>query len=104
MGVLADEDAGVLPVFCFNEEADLFLRHEAPENEGWRVREVTAGELVSLLYGLCAAVDRVALDPLPQAFGRHLRPALLDRDELLEALAGTHGMFFGPAAGRALVG
>jgi hypothetical protein len=60
-------DAGgetVLPVFSFQEEGELFLRLEATEVDWWP-RETTTGELVSLLLGLCAGVDKVALDPLP---------------------------------------
>ncbi len=60
-------DAGgetVLPVFSFQEEGEFFLRLEATEADWWP-RETTTGELVSLLLGLCARVDKVALDPLP---------------------------------------
>ncbi len=60
-------DAGgqaVLPVFSFQEEGELFLCLEATEADWWP-RETTTGELVSLLLGLCAGVDKVALDPLP---------------------------------------
>ena len=54
----------VLPVFSFEEEAQMFLGFEhAPE--GWRVRETTCGELVSVLYGPCREVEHVSLDPLP---------------------------------------
>jgi hypothetical protein len=59
-------DAGgetVLPVFSFQEEGELFLRLEATAE--WWLRETTTGELISLLLGLCARVDKVALDPLP---------------------------------------
>ena len=54
----------VLPVFSFQEEGECFLGLEASE-AGWWTRETTTGELVSLLLGLCARVDKVALDPLP---------------------------------------
>jgi hypothetical protein len=54
----------VLPVFSFQEEGEFFLRLEATEADWWP-RETTTGELVSLLLGLCAGVDKVALDPLP---------------------------------------
>jgi hypothetical protein len=104
MGVFADDDAGVLPVFCFREEADLFLRFETPEDEGWRVKRVTTGELVSLLYSLCAAVDHVALDPLPSDFGLSIRPGILSREELLAALAGTPNNYGRPVALGALAG
>ena len=60
-------DAGgetVLPVFSFKEEGDLFLGLEATEADWW-TRETTTGELVALLLGLYAWVDKVALDPLP---------------------------------------
>jgi hypothetical protein len=67
-------DAGgetVLPIFSFKEEGELFLRHEATEANWWP-RETTTGELVSLLLGLCARVDKVALDPLPGLWGREI--------------------------------
>ncbi len=54
----------VLPIFSFQEEGELFLRPEAKEAD-WSPRETTTGELASLLLGLCARVDKVALDPLP---------------------------------------
>ena len=60
-------DAGgetVLPVFSFREEVELFLHLQA-KGAAWWPRETTTGELASLLLGLCARVDRVALDPLP---------------------------------------
>jgi hypothetical protein len=67
-------DAGgetVLPVFSFQEEGELFLSLEAAEADWWP-RETTTGELVSLLLGLCAGIDKVALDPLPGIGEREL--------------------------------
>ena len=54
----------VLPVFSFEEEAQMFLglKHAA---DGWQVRETTYGELVSVLYGPCRQVEQVVLDPVP---------------------------------------
>ena len=43
----------------------MFLRLGVSET-GWRVREITCGELVSVLYAPCRDVRRVALDPLPE--------------------------------------
>ena len=60
-------DAGgetVLPLFSFQEEVELFL-HLQVKGADWWPRETTTGELASLLLGLCARVDKVALDPLP---------------------------------------
>jgi hypothetical protein len=52
-----------LPVFSFEDEAGMFL--ELGALDGWRVRVTTAGELISVLFGPCAGVGWVALDPLP---------------------------------------
>ena len=66
MEVLTFDTGGetVLPVFSFQEDGEFFLGLEATEADWWP-RETTTGELVSLLLGLCAGADKVALDPLP---------------------------------------
>src|SRR5215213_4558781 len=56
----------VLPVFSFEEEAQMFLHLGGYEESGWRARESCAGELVSVLLGPCVDVEGVALDPLPE--------------------------------------
>jgi hypothetical protein len=56
----------VLPVFSFEEEAEMFVHLGGYESSGWRARESCAGELVSVLLGPCADVEGVALDPLPE--------------------------------------
>ena len=60
----------VLPIFSFEEEAQMFLRlggYEGDEDaDGWRARESCAGELVSVLLGPCLDAKGVALDPLPE--------------------------------------
>jgi len=58
--------ARVLPVFSFEEEAEMFLCLEGYDGDGWQVRESCTGELVSVLYGPCMGVSGVALDPLPE--------------------------------------
>jgi hypothetical protein len=58
--------ARVLPVFSFEEEAEMFLHLGGYEGGGWRVRESSAGELVSVLCGPCKDAKGVALDPLPE--------------------------------------
>ena len=62
--LLADGGAA-LPIFSYEQEAELFLGFQAAES-GWRVRESTAGELISLLCGPCASATEVSLDPLPE--------------------------------------
>jgi hypothetical protein len=54
-----------LPVFSHEEEAEMFL-YLGGLGDGWRARESVAGELSSILCGLCAGVKKVALDPLPK--------------------------------------
>lgn len=53
-----------IPIFSFREEAEMFIRFEAWD--GWWVREISAGELASLLFGPYSCVEMVALDPLPE--------------------------------------
>ena len=66
MGVLTINcsNGEALPVFNFKDEAKLFLRLEEL-SPSWRVRQTTAGELLSILYTSCAGVEKVALDPPP---------------------------------------
>src|SRR5215213_8728805 len=81
-----------LPVFSFKEEAEMFLRLEAL-GEGWRTRKTTSGELVSMLYGLCGGVRRVALDPLPAVCGGEAMLGLvsLEREIFARTLTGRDG-------------
>jgi hypothetical protein len=67
--ILASGLAGgevAVPVFSHKEEAEMFLRLWERGCNGWQARESSAGELISVLYGPCADVERVALDPLPK--------------------------------------
>lgn len=75
-----------LPIFSHEEEAEIFLWLGAP-GAGWRARETTAGELVSLLYGPCADVGKVALDPLP-LFGDEAMAGLVSllREDFMQKL------------------
>ena len=65
--LLADCDGEqALPVFSDDGEAEMFVWLGGAFEDEWRVRETSAGELVSILYGPCAGVGRVALDPSPE--------------------------------------
>lgn len=55
-----------LPVFSFEEEARSFCERRGLRS-GWRDKKVSTDELALVLFGLCADVERIALDPLPQA-------------------------------------
>jgi hypothetical protein len=58
-----------LPVFSGDGEAEMFVWLGGADEHDWRVRETSAGELVSILFGPCAGVGRVALDPSPEMVG-----------------------------------
>ena len=53
-----------LPIFGTRRAAHEFLRRGG-FGGGWRVRESTAGELISLLVGHLADVERIVVDPCP---------------------------------------
>jgi hypothetical protein len=53
-----------LPVFTAGWAARGYLFAGEPPGGGWYVRACTPGELVSLLVGLYAGVEWVALDPM----------------------------------------
>jgi len=55
-----------LPVFSFEEEARSFCERRGL-GSGWLPRKISTEELALVLFGLCADVERIALDPLPQA-------------------------------------
>lgn len=57
---LADEE--VLPIFATKRAARHFLQSGDLEG-GWRIRESTAGELISLLLSRLADVDRISVYP-----------------------------------------
>ena len=93
--LLVDDGGGrggeALAVFGHEEEAEMYLGLWAP-GDGWRAREVGAGELASLLRGPSwPGARRVALDPLPGtlagAAAFNLLPVGMDRDRFAERLA-----------------
>ena len=64
-------------VFSFEEEAEAFLSllvDRDEEKKEWQSEQAGTGELVSMLVGPCAEVERVALDPLPLPLGRAMLP------------------------------
>jgi len=66
--ILLEGKAEALPVFTAGWAARGYLFAEAPGG-GWYVRTCTPGELASLIIGLCAGVEWVALDPRPGRSG-----------------------------------
>ena len=74
-----------LPVFSHEEEAELFLCLGGI-GEGWRVRKSSAGEVVSLLFGPCAGVGSVALDPSPVMSSEMIGLVRLGRDRFVDLI------------------
>jgi hypothetical protein len=87
-----DGTGQALPVFSFEEEAEMFLCLQTTE-DGREVRETTPGQLVSILDGPCADVERVILDPLPE-IGARMQISLLgmDRNDFVESVMGTRSL------------
>src|SRR5215211_4203198 len=81
-----------LPVFSFEEEGEMFLWLQRTE-DGREVRETTPGQLVSILYGPCADVGRVMLDPLPE-IRASMQISLLgmDRNDFVESVMGARSL------------
>ena len=87
-----DGTGQALPVFSFEEEAEPFLWLQTTE-DGREVRGTTPGQLVSILYGPCAHVGRVMLDPLPE-IGARVQISLLgmDRNDFVESVMGARSL------------
>jgi hypothetical protein len=87
-----DGTGQALPIFSFEEEAEMFLCLQTTE-DGREVRETTPGQLVSILYGPCADVGRVILDPLPE-IGVSMQISILgmDRNDFVESVMGARSL------------
>ena len=92
-----------LPVFSHAEEAEIFLRFGQAGDDGWRVTESRTGGLISILYGPCARVKEVALDPLPEMVARGTFGLVtIARDRFMDHLAnaGRRSRSSGPNRAR----
>jgi hypothetical protein len=77
-----------LPVFSLEDDANAFLRL-GELGDDWRARETAGGELVSVLCGPCAGVERVVLDPigLPGPLAEGLDgPSSTEREAFMRSL------------------
>ena len=75
--------AQALPVFSGEGEAEMFAWLGGTFEDGWQVRATSAGELVSILYGPCAGVGRVALDPSPEMSSETILLVSLSRERFV---------------------
>jgi hypothetical protein len=81
----ASSSRETLPVFTGAGAARDFLRYAGGD---WRVRESTAGELVSLLVGFLPHVDRIVLDPVFGFSAGDAEPRSATREEFVAVLMG----------------
>ena len=83
-------DRKALAVFSFEEEAQMFLDFRlAASKDGWRVRQTSLGERVSVLYGPCSDTKKVVLDPVPEVGTEELVDLLsMHRNDFLGFLLG----------------
>jgi hypothetical protein len=77
----------VLPLFTTAGSAWDFVRRGGVGGD-WRVRESTAGELVSILVGHLPHVDRVVLDPVFGVTAGDAEPQSASKKEFVSALLG----------------
>jgi hypothetical protein len=102
VGLASGEE--VLPIFSFEEEARTFLRLRT-WGTGWEARETTAQELVSVLLGPDAAVERVVLDPAPEIEAEVMVSLVgMRREDFVDRITGEEGELIGPAAKRHTLG
>lgn len=81
-----------LPVFGFEEEAEMFLKFASLE-DGLRIRRATTGELLSVLLGPCKDTGWVSFDPLPGAFAEPKSdPSRMERGRFMAFLTGEAGI------------
>jgi hypothetical protein len=78
-----------LALFGFAEEAALYLHLADLETDGWGVRESGPGEVASMLFGPCAGVNLVALDPLPVGVEETLDSVCTEKRRFLASLLGA---------------
>ena len=83
-------DRKALVVFSFEEEAQMFFDLcLAASKDGWKVRQTSVGELVSVLYGPCSDTKKVVMDPVPEVGTERLVDLLsMPRNDFLRFLLG----------------
>jgi len=85
MVFLADGTTEAIALFSGEEEAKMFC-HFCEKEASAKIRQTTAGEVLSLLYCPWCAAKHVALDPFPEILGSRLLLGLLTLDRVDFAL------------------
>ena len=92
-----------MPVFSGNGEAEMFVWLRGAFEDDWRIRETSAGELVSILYGPCSSVGRVALDPSPEMVTETIRLVSVSRERFVNWIVDS-SCSISPGAGITTLG
>lgn len=103
MEVLTLNGAGecTLPAFSGKGEAEMFLLlGKETFEQRWHVRETSAGELVSILYGPCTGVGSVALDPSPEMAAETIRQVSVRRERFVSWIVDSPCSFSSGASSR----
>ena len=92
---IAFDGQETMPVFSFREEAELFMRLDGWR--GWWIREISAGELASRLFGPYSHVVMMALDPLPEICDEGMTHLVsVRRNDFAKGLLDDRGFRVGP--------
>jgi hypothetical protein len=86
LAIVLDESDEAIPLFDSVEEAEEFLASIGEYGEAWHAREVSAGELISLLEYQGEEVEYVALSPPPENLAGGMEVQLLYREILIDLL------------------
>jgi hypothetical protein len=89
-----------LPVFSGEGEAEMFVWLRGAFEDDWRVRQTSAGELVSILYGPCTGVGSVALDPSPEMAAETIRQVSVRRERFVSWIVDSPCSFSSGASSR----
>jgi hypothetical protein len=93
--VASPDGREALALFTGEEEARMFCCLRGDENP--RLRETSAGKVLSLLY--CSAIKCVALDPFPEVLGSELLGLItLGRERFARSFAGLRPLGGSPPA------
>jgi hypothetical protein len=85
---LSDGTTEAMALFSGEEEARMFCRF-CEKGASVKIRQTTAGEVISLLYCPWCAAKHVAIDPFPEILGDRLLGLLtLEREDFARRFAG----------------
>ena len=89
LGLVMSDGTEAMALFSGEDEARMFCYLCGEEAANWRVRETSAGEVLSLLYRAGYSIRHVALDPFCEVVpgGGSLRTSTLSRERFARCFA-----------------